>query len=82
MPGLSDTHSRLAYLFYRSDDGDNAIADARTALSLAAQLDPDSPLAHHYLAAAPFDGQDFVAAETEFLRKLSFVRPYAPTHGQ
>src|ERR1700690_1091733 len=32
MPGLSDVHSRLAYLFYRDDDPDNAIAEARTAL--------------------------------------------------
>jgi len=27
VPGLSDTHSRLSYLFYRDDDGDNAIAE-------------------------------------------------------
>ena len=37
MPGLSDTHSRLAYLFYPSDDADNAIAEARTALSIDAK---------------------------------------------
>ena len=38
-------------------------------LRLAVHLDPDSPLAHYYLATlatALFDGQDSVAAEAEF----------------
>ena len=34
MPDLSETHSRLAFLFFRSDDPENAIAEARTALSM------------------------------------------------
>ena len=34
MPGLSDVHSRLAYVLYRADDADSAIAEARTALSI------------------------------------------------
>ncbi len=44
MPGLSDTHARLAYVFYRYDDGDNAIAEARTALS----IDPKNSEAYRY----------------------------------
>ena len=31
MPGLPETHSRLADIFYRSNDGENTIAEARTA---------------------------------------------------
>ena len=34
MPDFPETHSRLAYLFYRSEESDNAIAEARTALSM------------------------------------------------
>ena len=34
MPGLSDIHSRLAYVFYRSEEAASAIAEARTALSI------------------------------------------------
>ena len=45
MPGLSDVHSRLAYLFYRDDDSDNAIAEARTALS----IDPRNAEAYRFL---------------------------------
>ena len=33
MPGFPDAHNRLAYVFYRTDDVDAAIAEARTALS-------------------------------------------------
>src|SRR5262249_41391250 len=33
-PDSSDVHCRLSYVFYRYGDGDNAIAEARTALSL------------------------------------------------
>ena len=57
MPGLSDVHSRLAYLLYRSDDADDAIAEARTALS----IDPRNAEAYRFLglglyANAQYDG--------------------------
>ena len=45
MPGLSDVHSRLAYLLYRADDADSAIAEARTALS----IDPRNAEAYRFL---------------------------------
>jgi tetratricopeptide (TPR) repeat protein len=40
MPGLSDIHSRLAYVLYRSDDGDGTIAEARTAPSASIPATP------------------------------------------
>jgi Tfp pilus assembly protein PilF len=48
-------------------------------LRLAVQLDPDSPLAHHYLATALFSGDDFKAAETEF-RQAVRLQPTASNH--
>jgi Flp pilus assembly protein TadD len=42
---LPENHSALAYIFYRLDDGPNAIAEARTALS----LDPKNAEAYQYL---------------------------------
>ena len=45
MPGLSDVHSRMAYLLYRSDDADGAIAEARTALS----IDPRNAEGYRFL---------------------------------
>ena len=47
MPGLSDVHSRLAYVFYRDDDPDDAIAEARTALS----IDPRNAEAYRFLGS-------------------------------
>jgi Flp pilus assembly protein TadD len=46
---------------------------------LAVQLDPDSPLAHHYLATALFSGEDFEAAEVEF-RQAVRLQPTASNH--
>ena len=37
MPDFPENHSSLAYIFYRLDDGPNAIAEARTALSMDPQ---------------------------------------------
>ena len=45
MPELPENHGALAYLFYRMDDGPNAIAEARTALS----LDPQNAEAYQFL---------------------------------
>ena len=47
MPDLPENHSALSYLFYRLDDGPNAIAEARTALS----IDPKNAEAYQYLGA-------------------------------
>ena len=48
MPGFPETHSQLSYLFYRTDDSDNALAEARTALS----IDPANAEAYRYLGLA------------------------------
>ena len=48
-------------------------------LRLAVQLDPDSALAHHYLATALFNGEDFASAETEFRQALR-LQPTAGNH--
>src|SRR5260370_9758016 len=45
MPELPENHGALAYLFYRLDDGPNAIAEARTALT----LDPHNAEAYQFL---------------------------------
>ena len=45
MPGFPETHSELSYLFYRTDDADDALAEARTALS----MDPANAEAYRYL---------------------------------
>ena len=33
-PGFPETHNQISYLFYRTDDGNDALAEARTALSI------------------------------------------------
>ena len=48
-------------------------------LRLAVQLGPDSALAHHYLAAALFSGEDFATAEAEFRQALR-LQPSAENH--
>ena len=54
-------------------------AEAVRELRLAVQLDPDSPLAHHYLGTALFSGEDFQGAETEF-RQAVRLQPTASNH--
>jgi len=48
-------------------------------LRTAVTLDPNSPLAHHYLATALFNTQDFQAAITEF-RQTVRLEPTARNH--
>jgi protein O-GlcNAc transferase len=48
MPGFPETHAQLSYLFYRLDDSANALAEARTALS----MDPKNAEAYRYLGLA------------------------------
>ena len=45
MPDFPESHGSLAYIFYRLDDGTNAIAEARTALS----MDPQNAEAYQVL---------------------------------
>src|ERR1700687_2142231 len=52
MPGFPETHSQISYLFYRTDDSDEALADARTALS----MDPANAEAYRYLGLALYSG--------------------------
>ncbi len=88
MPGLSDTHSRLAYLFYRSDDADNAIAETRTALS----IDPKNVEAYRFLGLGLYANGQYSAAVRAFQgitglpaeqgRHLLRHRNYSPRQGQ
>ncbi|MGD0600117.1 MAG: tetratricopeptide repeat protein [Terriglobales bacterium] len=48
MPGFPETHSQFAYLFYRTEDAEDALAEARTALS----MDPANAEAYRYLGLA------------------------------
>ena len=58
MPELPENHSALAYLFYRLDDGPNAIAEARTALS----IDPKNAEAYQYLGLGLYSNGQYGAA--------------------
>ena len=67
MPDLPENHSSLAYIFYRLDDGPNAIAEARTALS----MDPQNTEAYQFLALALYSNGQYSAAVHAFLESLS-----------
>ena len=69
MPGLSDIHARLAFLFYRDDDGDSAIAEARTALS----IDPSNAEAYRYLGLGLYTDGKYAAALHAFDESLDRV---------
>ena len=58
MPGSPETHSQLSYLFYRTDDADDALAEARTALS----IDPANAEAYRYLGLALYADGHYDAA--------------------
>src|ERR1035441_6158480 len=58
MPGFPETHSQLSYLFYRDDDSEAALAEARTALS----MDPANAEAYRYLGLALYAGGHYDAA--------------------
>jgi tetratricopeptide (TPR) repeat protein len=67
MPGFPETHSQLSYLFYRTDDSDNALAEARTALS----LDPANAEAYRYLGLALYADGRYDAALHAFDESLA-----------
>jgi tetratricopeptide (TPR) repeat protein len=58
MPGFPETHSQLSYLFYRTDDAADALAEARTALS----IDPSNAEAYRYLGLAFYADGHYDAA--------------------
>ena len=67
MPGLSDVHSRVAYLLYRADDADGAIAAARTALS----IDPRNAEAYRFLGLGLYASARYMAAIHAFRESLT-----------
>ena len=67
MPDLPENHSSLAYIFYRLDDGPNAIAEARTALS----MDPQNAEAYQFLGLALYSNGQYGAAVHAFDESLA-----------
>ena len=72
---LPENHSALAYIFYRLDDGPNAIAEARTALS----LDPKNAEAYQYLGLALYSNGQYAAAVHAYVESLARDRDNADT---
>jgi tetratricopeptide (TPR) repeat protein len=67
MPGFPETHSQLSYLFYRTDDSAEALAEARTALS----MDPANAEAYRYLGLALYSAGHYDAALHAFDEALT-----------
>src|SRR5208337_665585 len=67
VPGFPETHSQLSYLFYRTDDAGNALAEARTALS----MDPANAEAYRYLGLALYADGHYDAALHAFDEALT-----------
>src|SRR5882757_9921180 len=66
MPGFPENHSQLSYLFYRDDDSDNAVSEARTALS----MDPKNAEAYRYLGLALYSAGHYDSALNAFQESL------------
>jgi tetratricopeptide (TPR) repeat protein len=66
MPGFAETHGELSYYFYRNDDADSALAEARTALS----IDPANAEAYRYLGLAHYAAGHYEAALNAFEKSL------------
>ena len=66
MPAFAETHGELSYNFYRSDDGDNALAEARTALS----IDPANADAYRFLGLAHYADGHYEAALNAYEKSL------------
>jgi len=67
MPDLPEYHGAIAYLFYRLDDGPNAIAEARTALS----LDPKNAEAYQFLGLGLYSSGQYAAAVHAYAEALA-----------
>jgi tetratricopeptide (TPR) repeat protein len=66
MPGFPETHNQLSYLFYRTDDAEDALAEARTALS----IDPANAEAYRYLGLALYADGHYESALHAFDESL------------
>jgi tetratricopeptide (TPR) repeat protein len=67
MPDFPENHSSLAYIFYRLDDGPNAIAEARTALS----MDPQNAEAYQILGLGHYSSGQYIPAVHAFMESLA-----------
>jgi tetratricopeptide (TPR) repeat protein len=67
LPDLPENHSAFAYIFYRLDDGPNAIAEARTALS----MDPNNAEAYQFLGLGLFSNGQYQAAAHAYAEALA-----------
>ena len=67
MPDFPENHGSLAYIFYRLDDGPNAIAEARTALS----MDPQNAEAYQFLGLGFYSSGEYAAAAHAFAESLA-----------
>ncbi len=66
LPGFPETHGQLSYLFYRMDDPEAALGEARTALS----MDPANAEAYRYLGLALYSQGHYAAALHAFDESL------------
>ncbi len=67
MPGFPETRNQLSYLFYRTDNADDAVAEARTALS----MDPANAEGYRYLGLALYADGHYDAALHAFDEALA-----------
>ncbi len=66
MPEFAETHAELSYNFYRTNDSDNALAEARTALS----IDPGNAAGYRFLGLAHYADGRYEAALNAFEKSL------------
>ena len=78
MPGFPETHSQLSYLFYRTDDTADALAEARTALS----MDPSNAEAYRYLGLALYSGGHYDAALHAFEEAIAREPAGSPANAE
>jgi tetratricopeptide (TPR) repeat protein len=67
MPNFPETHSQLSHLFYRDEDAENALAEARTALS----MDPANAEGYRALGLALYADGHYTAALHAFDEALT-----------
>lgn len=75
-PSFPETHSQLSYLFYRTDDAADALAEARTALS----MDPANAEAYRYLGLALYADGHYDAALHGFDEAILREPPASPAN--
>lgn len=67
MPDFPENHVSLAYIFYRIDDGPNAIAEARTALS----MDTQNAEGYQFLGLGLYSNGQYKAAVHAYAESLA-----------